>query len=345
MQNRFTISGSRRGGIHRPTTPRQVEADGPVDHALSTEVGPPDTRRDGATAGVVNQVRRDRQNEAMTAGSAHASDAAGYTVRAVAERLGIPTATLRSWNRRYDIGPPQHRPGKHRLYTEADIAQLGRMLALIQDGATPAGAAAAVRGPAPRLGDRYPLLAAAFMLETRAVSDHLEAHFRAYGVADTWDRLCRPAFADIVDRQGAGERCIDVEHLLSWCITSVLHRTNPPPVTPAPTPVVLACTSGETHALPLEVLRAALAERDIGAQMLGADVPTGALTDSLARHTQPAAVVLWSQQESTALTSAIRACHEAGARVFVGGPGWEAVILPDSAHRVASLLDAVEQLS
>ncbi|WP_157128731.1 MerR family transcriptional regulator, partial [Nocardia amamiensis] len=74
----------------------------------------------------------------MPAGSAPVSDAAGYTVRAVAERLGIPTATLRSWNRRYDIGPPQDRPGRHRLYTEADIAVLERMLALIRAGASPA---------------------------------------------------------------------------------------------------------------------------------------------------------------------------------------------------------------
>ncbi|MFG1791388.1 MerR family transcriptional regulator [Nocardia sp. NPDC049149] len=280
----------------------------------------------------------------MPAGSAPASAAAGYTVRAVAERLGIPTATLRSWNRRYDIGPPQDRPGKHRLYTAADIALLERMLTLINEGASPAGAAAAVRGPAPLLGDRFPLLAAAFALETRAATAYLDAHFRSFGVVETWDRLCRPAFADIVARQGAGEGCIDVEHLLSWCITSVLHRTNPPPETAAPTSVVLACTSGETHALPLEVLRAALAERGVGAHMLGADVPTGALTDSLARHAQPAAVVLWSQQESTALTSAVVACLDAGSRVFVGGPGWDAVLLPAAARRVASLTDAVDQL-
>lgn len=281
----------------------------------------------------------------MPAGSAPVSDAAGYTVRVVAERLGIPTATLRSWNRRYNIGPPQHRPGKHRLYTEADIALLEQMLTLIQDGASPAGAAAAVRGPAPRLGDPFPLLAAAFTLETRAVSNYLEAHFRAFGVVDTWDQLCRPAFADIVARQGAGEGCIDVEHLLSWCITSVLQRTNPPPDGPAPHPVLLACTSGETHALPLEVLRAGLAERDVSAHMLGADVPTSALTDSLARHDRPAAVMLWSQQESTALTSAVRACLEAGSRVFVGGPGWDSVILPEAAERVAGLADAIDYLS
>ncbi|MEU4311981.1 MerR family transcriptional regulator [Nocardia sp. NPDC024068] len=280
----------------------------------------------------------------MPAGPPPAHVAAGFTVRAVAERLGIPTATLRSWNRRYEIGPTGHRPGSHRLYTEDDIDRLRQMLRLIQGGATPAGAAAAVRAPVARPGDRESLLAAAFRLDYRAATTQLVAHIQAFGVVDTWELLCRPVFADIVSRQTSGEGCIDVEHLLSWCITSALHLTNPP-AAPGPRPIVLACTSGETHALPLEVLRAALAEQRVGAQMLGADVPTGALTDTLTRLPHAADLVLWSQHESTALTSSVRAGTRAGARVFVGGPGWDAVILPTGTPRLTGLTEALGHLS
>ncbi|MFE7717739.1 MerR family transcriptional regulator [Nocardia rhizosphaerihabitans] len=278
----------------------------------------------------------------MPAGSAPASAVAGYTVRAVAEHLGIPTATLRSWNRRYRIGPAQDRPGRHRLYSDADIAVLEHMLELIGGGASPAGAAAAARGPAPVLGDRAALLDAAFALDTTAACAHLDAHVRAYGVVQTWEALCRPAFADIVARQGAGESCIDVEHLLSWSIAAVMQR-----VTPAPggAPVLLACTSGETHSLPLDVARAALAQAGVGARMLGADVPTDALSGALARHASAPTVLLWSQRESTALTSAVLACVAAGARVLVGGPGWDAVMLPDSAERIDGLAAAIDALS
>lgn len=263
---------------------------------------------------------------------------AGYTVRAVADRLGIPTATLRSWNRRYGIGPAQDRPGRHRLYTETDIALLERMLELIRGGASPAGAAAAARGPVPVQGDRAGLLDAAFDLDTAAVCAYIEAHVRAYGVVQTWELLCRPAFADIVARQGGGEGCIDVEHLLSWSITAIMQHVRP---APSSAPVLLACTSGETHALPLDVLRAALAEAGVGARMLGADVPTAALSDALARHAGPSSVLLWSHRESTALTSAVLACAHTGARVFVAGPGWDAVLLPDAVERVADLSAAV----
>lgn len=286
-------------------------------------------------------------DERMSAGSTPIPGAAGYTVRSVAERLGIPTATLRSWTRRYGIGPSQQRPGKHRLYTESDIATLEQMLALIRAGASPAGAAAAVteRPTPPERGNWKPLLTAAFAFDTRSVSAQLTAHLAAYGVLDTWNLLCRPAFAQIVARQLGGEGCIDVEHLLSWSITAALHASTPAAVSGKTPAAVLACTSGETHALALEALRAALLERGVNAWMLGADVPTAAVADAVARIDGRPDVVLWSQQETTALTSAIRVCAEAGARVFVGGPGWDQVILPDLAIPVHTLAEAVDRIA
>ncbi|MQY26420.1 MerR family transcriptional regulator [Nocardia aurantia] len=277
----------------------------------------------------------------MPAGSV-SDPRAGYTVGAVAERLGVPTATLRSWTQRYGIGPSRHQPGRHRLYTEADIAALERMLELVRAGVSPAGAAEAARGPQPAVGDHTALLAAAFALDADTVTGLLIAHLRAYGVIDTWDRLCRPAFGEIVAEQARGTGCIDVEHLLSWCVASTLQQSHP--ASAARTAAILACTSGETHSLALEALRAALAERDIAALMLGANVPTDALRDALGRTPGPATVVLWSQQESTALVSAVRACADTGARVLVGGPGWSSALLPGGVEPVGTLAEAVERL-
>ncbi|MFF0526811.1 MerR family transcriptional regulator [Nocardia amikacinitolerans] len=275
-------------------------------------------------------------------------DVRGYSVRAVADRLGIPTATLRSWNRRYGIGPSRHEPGKHRRYGESDIAALQRMLALIRAGVSPAGAAAVVteqRRITVARGDWQLLSTAAFALDTEAVPALLTAHLLAHGVVDTWNMLCRPVFAAIVARQLAGERCVDVEHLLSWSITAVLHSYVPPTTPTNAQAAVLACTGGETHVLPLETLRAALAEHGVRAWMLGADVPTAALADALARTERRPDVVLWSQHESTALTSAVRACAAAGARVFVGGPGWDSALLPVEATPLTTLADAVDRIA
>ncbi|MGI9196332.1 MAG: MerR family transcriptional regulator, partial [Candidatus Nanopelagicales bacterium] len=38
----------------------------------------------------------------------------GLTVAAVARRLGVAPATLRTWDRRYGVGPTEHAAGSHR---------------------------------------------------------------------------------------------------------------------------------------------------------------------------------------------------------------------------------------
>lgn len=44
------------------------------------------------------------------------------TIGALAERTGVPQATLRSWESRYGFPTPSRLPGGHRRYTEADVA-------------------------------------------------------------------------------------------------------------------------------------------------------------------------------------------------------------------------------
>lgn len=62
-------------------------------------------------------------------------------VAAVARRLGVAPATLRTWDRRYGIGPSGHTTGRHRRYAPADIARLELMQRALLRGATPAEAA------------------------------------------------------------------------------------------------------------------------------------------------------------------------------------------------------------
>ncbi|WP_037046599.1 MerR family transcriptional regulator [Pseudonocardia autotrophica] len=68
-------------------------------------------------------------------------DTPRLTVAAVARRLGVAPATLRTWDRRYGLGPSAHTPGAHRRYGAADIARLELMQQALLQGATPAEAA------------------------------------------------------------------------------------------------------------------------------------------------------------------------------------------------------------
>ena len=73
--------------------------------------------------------------------AADVRDGEALTVAAVARRLGVAPATLRTWDRRYGLGPSEHSSGEHRRYSNGDIARLTLMRKLVIAGVSPAEAA------------------------------------------------------------------------------------------------------------------------------------------------------------------------------------------------------------
>lgn len=273
-----------------------------------------------------------------------------WTAGEVARRLGVPLATLRSWNRRYGIGPGDHEPGRHRRYTEADIAVLDRMLRLIAGGMRPASAAALAASnhrvdrlwaDPPVLTERLvdDVLAAAHEMDPVVLSHRLDRVLVEHGVVPSWERLLVPVLTRLGEQIGDSTQCIEVEHLLSWTILASLHRAAPP-VGPDGHPVLLACAPGERHILPLEALCAALAERGVHASMLGADVPVGSLV-AAADRIRPLAIVLWAHTPATAAPTALLALRGCTDLPVAAGPGWAADGLPAGVLLVGSLSEAL----
>ena len=267
-----------------------------------------------------------------------------HTVQAVAQRLGIPTATLRSWNQRYGVGPVGHSPGRHRLYGDADIAVVQRMHELIGDGASPRAAAkAALEIAVPPLDSAALVLAAALDLDATATEAILDRHLRHHGTADTWEHVIRPVYAAIEDRQSNGGGCIDVEHVLSWTVVRCLQRIRA--TAPAGSAsIILACTVTETHTLVLEVLRGALCEANQSVLMLGAATPLDAVLDALHRPLSPTTVVLFSQTRPTADVETVHAIVHAGVRLVLAGAGWATVAVPAEVTSISSIEEALRCL-
>jgi CheY-like chemotaxis protein len=63
-----------------------------------------------------------------------------YSIGAVGQMLGIPPATLRTWEERYELPVPERSPGGHRVYSRDQVEQLRFVKAQIDQGISPADA-------------------------------------------------------------------------------------------------------------------------------------------------------------------------------------------------------------
>ena len=68
------------------------------------------------------------------------SDRPVYSIGAVAKMLGVPAATLRTWQERYAIVVPERSTGGHRLYSRDQLAQLRFLVDQVAAGLSPADA-------------------------------------------------------------------------------------------------------------------------------------------------------------------------------------------------------------
>ncbi|WP_242892938.1 MerR family transcriptional regulator [Actinomadura litoris] len=295
----------------------------------------------------------------------------GLGVGAVARHLGVAAATLRTWDRRYGIGPSGRSPGGHRRYTPADLARLEAMQRSIIAGAPPAEAARAALNephgapPHPRGhgagGNRVPLgdlpagsdpaevrglARAAMALDAPAMGRAVRAAIADRGVVEAWDCLIVPVLKGIGRKYAASGECVEVEHLLSTVLVGCLVEVAPPARPSNPRPVLLACAPEEQHTLPVHALAAALAQADISSALLGARVPASALAAAI-RRAGPNAVLVWSQTARTGddpgWLDGLPGSRPA-VRLLVGGPGWNRGRLPSSVRLVADLSEAVTEI-
>lgn len=286
------------------------------------------------------------------------------SVAAVARRLGVAPATLRTWDRRYGLGPTAHTTGRHRKYDARDVARLELMQRALLRGASSAEAARfALASKASLTGGELPEKAAsggrglkmpgasrlarglgraALAMDSVAVQQLLADGIASDGVIDTWDGVIRPVLTAVAARWELSGAGVEVEHLVNECVLAALIRATP--IVTAPRnhrSVLLACMPEERHNLPLYALAAELARRDIVIRQLGAALPLEALFAAV-RRTAPSAVVLWAQlpryADPGALTALPRTRQQM--RLFVGGPGWRRGVVPPQSERVEDLAAA-----
>lgn len=292
-------------------------------------------------------------------------DMPGLSVAVVARRLGVSPSTLRTWDRRYDLGPGQHSDGAHRRYTAQDMARLLYMQRMVRSGVRVGDAAAAALewdvdlaildepddSPVPSTGTEDPsrdamvrgLSAAASALDARTCSSVVRKSLDTRGVIWTWDEVLRPVLVTLGRQWARTGTGVEVEHMLSHVaaseMTTLVARFAPR----SPRPALLACAPAEDHCLPLYAVAAALAERGMESRVLGPRTPTEAMYAAV-RRLGPSSVLWWAYlpvEDVDGLVNIPRIRPEP--LLVAAGPGWPHD-LPGDVLRVGDLSGAATRL-
>lgn len=288
------------------------------------------------------------------------TESTNLTVAAVARRLGVAPATLRTWDRRYGLGPSEHSSGEHRRYNAKDLARLTLMRKLVISGVSPAEAASRALSFEGSISDGSravereikvreelveTLYRAAQAYDRSFVEELLRTEIASSGITTTWNEVIVPLLIMLGDEwadQGTG---IETEHLVSEIIKRLLHANHENVTNPVNArPVLLACIGEEMHSLPLHALAAALSERNVQTQFLGARTPIEAIS-AIVKRSAPPAVFLWAQLDKNGdpdILAELPSVRPAP-RIVIGGPGWGSAN-PKSAIYVEDLLEACEEI-
>ena len=271
------------------------------------------------------------------------SDEGVLRIGELSRRVGVSPELLRAWERRYGVLRPTRTKGGFRLYSAADERRVRRMLALQQQGLSPAVAARTAAED-----DGVPPIEAPAVELRQALADALDrfdeaaanrAFDRALGML-TLDTLLQEIvldyLADLGDRWSAGLASVAQEHFATNVIRGRLLGLARDWGQGGGPLALLACPPGELHDLGLICFGLALRARGWRIAFLGADTPVDTLLQT-AGDLRPEVVVLTAaaSQPFSRVRSALREVGSATRLALAGAGATEAL----AASVGAELLD------
>lgn len=258
-----------------------------------------------------------------------------FTAAEAEMRTGVPAATLRQWERRYGIPAPARSASGYRMYSPLDLAQIGQMQSLLQDGVPASRAAELARRAHPRPApDPAPLpsttpqqrlsgelLTALLEPDLDRAAVVLGAAHAQFPVEEVVLGVMAPTLVEIGTLWARGEITVAHEHQASAYVRGrlmgLLELAGRAEFGPR---VLAACAPGERHEIGLLILVLLLRRRGVQAEYLGADLPLADLA-AYARHRPAEAVLLglngeWALGSTQAQLGALRGLR---LPIFYGG--------------------------
>ena len=239
------------------------------------------------------------------------SDVPVYNIQAVAAATGVPSITLRSWERRYGVPEPKRDEKGYRLYSDRDIAVTRWLRERVQEGMGISRAVNLLH--VLEQGDRVEadvetmdfaslqerLLTAVDRMDEIAVNRVIAEGLMVGTVEEVGIHLLQPALYEIGARWAAGRLSVTTEHVSSNMIRShiaQLARISPPPL--RDDRIMVACAPGEFHDIGPLMLALFLRRRGFDVVYGGANIEATSFVEDVLRI-NPSAVCL---SAATALT-------------------------------------------
>jgi len=203
-----------------------------------------------------------------------------YSVKQVSALTGATEATLRVWERRYQVVEPARSPAGYRLYDDDQVAVLRAMVALVNSGVPASLAARTVRGT--EMGSHSDAIVPGATLDLVTVAAELNPE-RVHAVLD--EAFAATSFDDVVDgwlpaeleRLGeawqSGRLSVAQEHFASAAVTRHLSARFNDAEPRGGVAVLVGLPQGGRHELMLLAFAACLRRAGVNAIYLGADVP------------------------------------------------------------------------
>ena len=256
--------------------------------------------------------------------SRNASEEPIYNIGVVARMTGIPVATLRVWERRYEFPDAGRTTGGHRLYSENEVNRLRWVKSTIDEGMQTSQAIKALRKherdgrilsletsipsasmqPA-RAGSNLDvyhqrLLSALINNELDKADQLLGEVLALYSMDQLILEVISPTLADLGEEWSAGRITVATEHLASAFLRQrlIMWQAVGPAVHPI-RPVVLACAPDEWHEISLLMLGVLLRRRRWPVAYLGQAVPLPDLA-KFVRDIRPPVVIAVAMTEKSA---------------------------------------------
>ena len=249
----------------------------------------------------------------------------GLSISDVASLVGVPSATLRSWERRYGWPAPMRTTGTHRRYSSADVERIRLLTAEIAKGHSISDAVAAATELERRRHDRFvhQIVVAAVAMDTRQIRAALSKVERSLAPEEIVIRVALPALHEI-GRRWAEQTCdVAGEHLATGEIRRMLARLLERSLGPRPArgTILLAAGPADLHTVGMEAFSVLLAQERWNPISLGALTPASSLTQAV-QAIQPSATIVVSHiaEGRRAAVSSLRAvaAQRHGALFYAG---------------------------